>query len=413
MIPMTPSNRPQFSASFSRAVFNATAFALTFASFSVWSVSLADVFASLDGDVERRAVATSLLWAFLVGGVFSLVANRLLSRFSSNAALAILATVATFGSLVAHSSLDAEPFRRVGAGVGGALVGVGFYALVGRLYARTLRDVSRLSRFPAIFVFSSLAFIATPIFVRYRLENCFAISALFTALLAVLALVGPRSDDEAERAAPPPSYLSLVRRNPLFWATVFVASCFGASVWFPIFGRVYYRSFPPCLTLSPFPFFPVLPSIAEVVAILAAPWAIRLCGGLKRSFGVALLASALSYAALNGNAAALLVAALLTKIAYVGAIAVVPALYVERFYQPEARRQAQTLLTVATLVLPAFATSAILNVVDRTTLEANAPPILELTALPTSILAFLAIFWLRRGAPVASPLAVDAAKDAT
>ncbi|MBQ6828214.1 MAG: hypothetical protein IJO46_09410 [Thermoguttaceae bacterium] len=405
-----------FPPSLGRAVFNATAFALTFASWAVWNVSIWNVFAPLDGAFERRAVAESLSVAFLVGGVLSLVANRLLSRFSSNAAIAILATVATLGSVVAHSSLDADAFRRVPALVGVGLVGVGFFSLVGRLYARTLRDLSRPSRFPAIFVFASLGCIASQVFLRYRSENCFAISATFTALLAVLALVGPRSDDEAERAAPSPSYLSLVRRNPLFWATVFVASCFGASVWTPTFSRVL-PFFPSIFEDSgsySSPLFPVLSAVSELVALLAAPSAIRLCGGLKRSLGVAIFASALSYAALNGSVLASLGGLFLQKLAYVGVVAVVPALYVERFYPAEARRSAQTLLTVATLVLPAFATSAILNVVARTALETNAPPIWELTALPTSILAFLAIFWLRRGAPIpASSPAADAAKDAT
>lgn len=397
---MTSSNRSLFSPSFSRAVFNATAFALTFASWAVWSVSIWDVFAPLDGAFERRSVAESLSVAFLIGGVLSLVANRLLSRLSSNAALAILATVATAGALVAHCSLNAEPLRRVPALVGLALAGVGFYSLVGRLYARTLRDLSRPSRFPAIFLFASLGWIASQVFLRYRSENCFAVSATFTALLAVLALVGPRSNDEAERAAPSPSYFSLVRRNPLFWATVFVASCFGAAFWFPIFGRAYAYLFFYRLTIPPFPspFFSVLHSLGEIVAILAAPWAIRLCGGPKRSLGVALLASALSYAALNGNAVALVVAALSSRIAYVGVIAVVPAFYVAKFYRSEARRQALTLLAVATLVLPAFFTTAIFNVIERTSLEANAPPILGLTTIPASILAFLAIFWLLRGA---------------
>ncbi len=403
-----------FPPSLGRAVFNATAFALTFASWAVWNVSIWNVFAPLDGAFERRAVAESLSVAFLVGGVLSLVANRLLSRFSSNAALAILATVATLGSVVAHSSLAAEPFRRIPALVGLGLVGVGFFSLVARLYARTLRDLSRPSRFPAIFVFASLGCIASQVFLRYRSENCFAISATFTALLAVLALVGPRSDDEAERAAPSPSYLSLVRRNPLFWATVCVASCFGASVWFPIFGRYVATVACPhcfaenCAWLGP------ANRTAEVVAICLSSFAILFCGGLKRTFGFAIFLLALSYATLNLGGFFAVGGLLFRTVAYVGAVAVVPALYVERFYTAEARRSAQTLLTVATLVLPAFATSAILNVVDRTALEANAPPILELTALPTSILAFLAIFWLRRGAPIpASSPAADAAKDAT
>lgn len=404
-----------FPPSFSRAVFNATAFALTFASWAVWSVSIWNVFAPLDGDFERRAVAESLSVAFLIGGVLSLGANRLLSRFSSNAALAILATVATLGSLVAHSSLDAEPFRRIPALVGLGLVGVGFFSLVGRLYARTLRDLSRPSRFPAIFLFASLGWIASQVFLRYRSENCFAVSAIFTALLAVLALVGPRSDDEAERAAPSPSYFSLVRRNPLFWATVFVASCFGAAVWTRMFSRV--LPFVPSIFEDSgsysSPLFPVLSAVLELVALLAAPSAIRLCGGLKRSLGVAIFAAALSYAALNGSVLASLGGLFLQKLAYVGVVAVGSALYVERFYPAEARRPAQTLLTVATLVLPRLFSSTILNVVDRTALETNAPLILELTALPTSILAFLAIFWLLRGAPVAaSSPAADAAQDA-
>lgn len=404
-----------FPPSLSRAVFNATAFALTFASWAVWSVSIWNAFAPSDGAFERRAVAESLLWSFLVGGVFSLVANRLLSRFSSNAAIAILATVATLGSLVAHTSLDAEPIRRIPALVGLGLFGVGFFSLVGRLYARALRDLSRPSRFPAIFLFASLGWIASQVFLRYRSENCFAVSAIFTALLAVLALVAPRSDDEAERAAPSPSYFSLVRRNPLFWATVFVASCFGAAVWTPMFSRVL-PFFPSIFEDSgsySSPLFPVLSAVSELVALLAAPSAIRLCGGLKRSLGVAIFASALSYAALNGSVLASLGGLFLQKLAYVGVVAVGSALYVERFYPAEARRPAQTLLTVATLVLPLLFSSTILNVVDRTALETNAPPILELTALPTSILAFLGIFWLRRGAPVpASSPAADDAKDA-
>lgn len=402
-----------FPPSLGRVVFNATAFALTFASWAVWNASIWEVFAPLDGAFERRAVATSLLWAFLVGGCLSLVANRLLSRFSSNAALSILATVATLGALVAHCSLNSDPLRRVPALVGVGLVGVGFYSLVGRLYARTFRDLANPDRFPTIFVFATVAYIAAQTFARSRFENSFAISATFTAILAVLALVGPRSNDEAERAAPSPSYFSLVRRNPLFWATVFVASGFGSSLWFPIFGRAYAEQFSNRLTLSPFPppFFTVLHSLGEIVAILAAPWAIRLCGGPKRSLGVALLASALSYAALNGNAGALVVAALSSRIAYVGVIAVIPAFYVVKFYRSEARRQALTLLAVATLVLPAFFTTAIFNVIERTSLEANAPPVLELTALPTSILAFLAVFWLLRGAPVPPSPADDDAKD--
>lgn len=403
-----------FSPSLSRAVFNATAFALTFASWAVWNVSIWDVFAPLDGDIERRSVATSLVWAFLVGGCLSLVANRLLSRLSSNAALSILATVATAGALVAHCSLNAEPLRRVPALVGLALVGVGFYSLVGRLYARTFRDLATPDRFPAIFVFATLAYIAAQAFARSRFENSFAISATFTAILAVLALVGPRSNDEAERAAPSPSYFSLVRRNPLFWATVFVASCFGSSLWFPIFGRAYAYLFFYRLTIPPFPpsFFSVLHSLGEIVAILAAPWAIRLCGGPKRSLGVALLASALSYAALNGNAVALVVAALSSRIAYVGVIAVVPAFYVAKFYRSEARRQALTLLAVATLVLPAFFTTAIFNVIERTSLEARAFDVGAATAIPASILAFIAVFWLLRGAPVAPPSADDDAQEA-
>lgn len=401
-----------FSPSLGRAVFNATAFALTFASWAVWSVSIWNVFAPLDGAFERRAVATSLLWAFLIGGCLSLVANRLLSRFSSNAALSILATVATSGALVAHCSLNAEPFRRVPALIGVGLVGVGFYSLVGRLYARTLRDLSRQSRFPAIFVFTSLGWIAAQTFLRYRSENCFAVSATFTALLAVLALVGPRSNDEAERAAPSPSYFSLVRRNPLFWATVCVASCFGAAVWFPIFGRYVAAVTCPHCFADAYAWLGPANRTAEVVAICLAIFAISVCGGLKRSFGFAIFSLALSYAALNWGGFFAVVGGLLFRtVACAGAVAVVPALYVERFYPAEARRSAQTLLTVATLVLPGFATSAILNVVDRTALEANAPPILELTALPTSILAFVAIFWLLRGAPV-PPSPADAAKDA-
>lgn len=401
-----------FPPSLRRAVFNATAFALTFASWSVWNGSIWSVFAPLDGALERRAVATSLLWAFWVGGCLSLVANRALSRLSSNAAIAILATVATLGSLVAHSSLNADAVRRVPAVVGVGLVGVGFFSLVGRLYARTLRDLARADRFPAIFVFASLGWLSQ-VFLRYRSENCFAVSAIFTALLAVLALVGPRSNDEAERAATSPSYFSLVRRNPLFWATVCVASCFGSSVWFPIFGRyVATVACPRCFAENSAWLGPANRT-AEVVAICLSSFAILFCGGLKRTFGFAIFLLALSYATLNLGGFFAIGGLLFRTVAYVGAVAVVPALYVERFYTAEARRSAQTLLTVATLVLPAFATSAILNGVDRTALEANAPPILELTALPTSILAFLAIFWLRRGAPFAPSPAVDAAKDAT
>lgn len=402
-----------FPPSLSRAVFNATAFALTFASWAVWSVSIWNAFAPSDGDFERRAVAESLSVAFLVGGVLSLVANRLLSRFSSNAALAILATVATLGSLVAHTSLDAEPIRRIPALVGLGLVGVGFFSLVGRLYARALRDLSRPSRFPAIFLFASLGWIASQVFLRYRSENCFAVSAIFTALLAVLALVAPRSDDEAERAAPSPSYFSLVRRNPLFWATVFVASCFGAAVWFPIFGRYLATVACPHCFAENISWLGSANRTAEVVAICLASFAISACGGLKRSFGFAIFSLALSYAALNWGVFFAVVGGLLFRtVAYVG-VAIGSALYVERFYPAEARRPAQTLLTVATLVLPRLFSSTILNVVDRTALETNAPPILELTELPTSILAFLAIFWLLRGAPVpSSSPAADAAQDA-
>ncbi len=393
-----------------RNTFNAVAYASVFAHWAAHAICLGIA-------LPRAGVTGGVFYgAFAAGGCLALVSNRFFGRLSSNVAISILAAIATVGAALAHVALNAESVARIPLLLGLVLSGCGVMSLIAHLNARILRDAADAKRVPLIASAGTVAWIAVNWTINSEGTNFFLWSTLATGALLVLALIGPRScavdaetTAQSDSDAATTTVRSIIARNPIIFATLFLANAVNTTLLFSIFG-VYVNSIAATDAYNVSPTrISVLFQASEVLTILALTTLIRWCGGLKRAIAFALFATSCRYFIFGfcPSIYGIIGGAALHGVAFVGLSSVLPLLYVDRFYRESERKTAQATLTTFIIAAPSIVAGFVSSALQIWATGETGLDWARFFLPPALILAFLGVFWCWKGASVDAETSAD------